>query len=122
MDNKSYDFCSSHVHLQPSDPWKDKKSSLASEDCKRKANGEEDKFTPSFSVDDHTISEKKGECVNDDKMMKEYFVSNPNEEGISDLNSSFEFPNEVEDKPPPVGYEPGKLKEKNMMQGNEHSS
>ena len=45
MDNKSFDFCRSHVHLQPSDPWKDKNSSLASEDCKRKANCEGNKFT-----------------------------------------------------------------------------
>ena len=36
MDGKISDFCSSHVHLQPYDPWEDKNSSLASEDCKMK--------------------------------------------------------------------------------------
>ena len=37
------------------------------------------------------------------------------------MNSSSELPNEVEDKPPPVGYELRKLKEKNMMQRDEHN-
>ena len=73
MDNNSSNFCSSHVHLQPSDPCKYKRSSLASEDYKRKATCEGDKFTPSFPVGDHTISEKKGEGVNGDNMVKEYF-------------------------------------------------
>ena len=77
MDNKIYEFCSSHVHLQPSDPCKDKNSSLVFEDCKRKANCEGDKFTPSFLVGDHTISAKKGEGVNGDKMVKEHFGSYP---------------------------------------------
>ena len=77
MDNKSSDFYSIHVHLQPYDPCKYKKSSLASKDCKRKANCEGDKFTPSFHVGDHTISANKGEGVNGDNMVKEYFVSYP---------------------------------------------
>ena len=75
MDNKSSDFCSSHVNLQPYDPCKDKKSSLSSEDCKRKANCEGDKFTHIFPIGDHTISAKKGDIVNDDNMVKEYFGS-----------------------------------------------
>ena len=79
MDNKSSDFWSSHVQLQPSDPCKYKKSSLASEDCKRNTTCEGDKFTPSFPVGDHTISEKKGDIVNGDNMVKEYFVSDPKE-------------------------------------------
>ena len=77
-DEGSY-FCSCHVHLKPSHPWKDKNSSLASEDWKRKANYEGDNFTPSFSVGDHTISAKKGDIVNDNKMVKEYFGSYPKE-------------------------------------------
>ena len=80
MDNKSYDFCSSHVHLQPSDPCKYKKSSLAFEDYKRKTTCEGDKFTPNFLVGDHTISEKKGDIVNGDNMAKENFVSYPKEQ------------------------------------------
>ena len=60
MDNNSSNFCSIHVHLQPSDPCKYKKSSLAFEDYKRKTTCEGDKFTPSFLVGDHTISENKG--------------------------------------------------------------
>ena len=103
MDNNSSNFCSSHVHLQPSDPCKYKKSSLASEDCKRKTTCEGDKFTPSFLVGDHTISEKKGDIVNGDNMVKEYFGSDPKEQEISYLNSSFEFPNEVEDNPHELG-------------------
>ena len=77
MDNKCCDFCSSHVHLQPYDPCKYKRSSLASDDCKRKATCEGDKFTPSFPVGDHTISEKKGDIVNGNNMVKEYFGSDP---------------------------------------------
>ena len=81
MDNKSSDFCSSHVHLQPSDPCKYKNSSLACEDCKRKATScEGDKFTPSFPISDHIISEKKGDIVNGDNMVKEYFGSDIEEE------------------------------------------
>ena len=64
MDNNSYNFCRSHVHLQPSDLGKYKNSSLAFEDYKRKTTCEGDKFTPSFPVGDHTISEKKGDIVN----------------------------------------------------------
>ena len=77
MDNKSDEFFSIHVHLQPSDPWKAKNSSHASEDCKRKANCEGDKFTPSFLVGDHTIIAKKGEGFNVYNMVKEYFGSDP---------------------------------------------
>ena len=89
IDNKSSDFCSSHVHLQPFYPCKNKNSSLAFEDCKRKPNCEGDKFSPIFRVGDHTISEKKGDIVNDDNMVKEYFGSDPKKEEISDLNSLF---------------------------------
>ena len=119
-DEGSY-FCSCHVHLKPSHPWKDKNSSLASEDCKRKDNYEGDKFTPSFFVGDHTIDAKKGEGVNGDKMVKEYFGSDPKEQEISYLNSSFEFPNEVEGKTPSAGCELRNLKEKNLMQREGHS-
>ena len=31
------------------------------------------------------------------------------------MNSLSELPTEMEDKPPPAGYELGKLKEKNLM-------
>ena len=48
MDNNSSNFCSSHVHLQPSNPCKYKKSSLASEDCKRKTTCEGDKVIPPY--------------------------------------------------------------------------
>ena len=41
---------------------------------------------------------------------------------ISDINSSFEFHNEVEGKPPPARCELGNLKEKNMMQRDENKS
>ena len=50
MNDKSSYFCSSHVHLQPSDPREDGNTSLASEDCKMKDNCERDEFTPSLSV------------------------------------------------------------------------
>ena len=82
MNNKISNFCSNHVHPQPSDPCKYKKSSLAFEDCKRKANCEGDKFSPSFPVGDHTISEQKGDIVNGDNMVKEYFGSDPKEQEI----------------------------------------
>ena len=59
-----------------------KKNSLAFEDYKRKANCEGDKFSPIFPVGDHTISAKKGDIVNDDNMVKEYFGSDPKEEEI----------------------------------------
>ena len=54
-------------------------------------------------------------------MVKEYFGSDPKQEEISDLNSLFEFPNEVEDKPPPARCELGNLKKKNMVQRDAHS-
>ena len=57
-----------------------KNSSLASRDCKRKVNCEGDKFTPSFPVGDHTINAKKGDIVNGDNMVKEYFGSDPKEQ------------------------------------------
>ena len=56
MENKSYDFCSSHVHLQPYDPCKDKNTSLTYEDCKMKDNCEEDAFSPSLSVSEPKIN------------------------------------------------------------------
>ena len=80
MDNKSSYFFSIHVHFKPYDPWKYKKSSLASEDCKRKSNCEGDKFTPSFPIGDHTIRAKKSEGVNGDKMVNESFESDIKEE------------------------------------------
>ena len=116
MDNKSSDFCRRTICLQPSNPCKDKKNSLSFKDCKRKANCEGDKFSPIFPVGDHTISAKKGDISNDDNMVKEYFGSDPKEEEISDLNSLFEFPNEVEDKPPLARCELGNLKDKNLVQ------
>ena len=86
MDNKHSDFCSIHVHLQPYDPCKYKNSSLAFEECKRKATCEGDKFTPSFPIGVHTFNEKKGDIFNGDNMVKEYFGSYPKEEEILDLN------------------------------------
>ena len=109
MDNKSYDFFSSHVHLQPSNPWEDIKTSLVSEDCKMKDNCERDEFTPSLFVGGHKIGAKQGDVVNGDKG---YFGSDPKEEQKSYLKSLLELLTEVEDKPPPAGYELGKLKEK----------
>ena len=50
MNDKSSDFCSSHVHLQPYDPWEDGKTSLASKDCKMKDNYEGDESSPSLLV------------------------------------------------------------------------
>ena len=38
------------------------------------------------------------------------------------MKSLVDIPKELEDKPPPAGYELGKLKEKNLMQRDEHSS
>ena len=79
MCDEGSDFCSSNFHLHPYNPCKDKNSPLASEDCKRKANCEGDKFTPSFSIVYHTMNANKGEGVNGDNIMKEYFGSNPKE-------------------------------------------
>ena len=80
MENKSYDIFRIHLHIQPYYQWKYKKYSLASKDCKRKANCEGDQFTPSFPVGDHTISEKKSEGVKVDNMVNESFGSYPKEE------------------------------------------
>ena len=56
-------------------------------------------------------------------VMIRYFLDQiQNKKKKSYLNSLSELPTEVEDKPPPVGYELGKLKEKNLMQRDEHSS
>ena len=63
--------------------------------------------------------EKKGDVVNGDEG---YFISDPKEEHISDIKTSSELPNDVEYKPPPVGCELGKLKEKTTMQRDKHNS
>ena len=84
-----------------------------------KDNGEGNEFSPGFFVGEHQISAKEGDVVHDDKV---YFELDPKEEQISDLNSSYELPNEVEDKPPLARCELGKLKEKDLMQRDEHSS
>ena len=76
MDDKSSYFFSIHVHLQPSDPWEDRKTSLASEECKMKDNCEGDEFTSSFSFDDHKINAKDDDVLNYDQ---EYFGSDPKE-------------------------------------------
>ena len=77
-----------------------------------------DEFTPSLSISEPKIN-AKGDIVNDDKGS---FGSDPEEENRSDLISSSELPNEVEDKPPPSGCERGKLKEKHLMHKYEHNS
>ena len=48
MNDKSFDFWVIHVHLQPSDPWEDGKTSLSSDDCKMKENCEGDEYAPSY--------------------------------------------------------------------------
>ena len=83
-----------------------------------KENYEGDEFTSSFFVGDHKILAKEDGVFNGDK---EYFGSDPNEEHRSNMKSLFELPNEVEDKPPPVGCELEKLKEE-LMQRNENNS
>ena len=67
MNDKSFYFCSSHVHLQPSDPWEDGNTSLASEDCKMKDNCEGDESTPSLPVSEPKINAEEGDTANDDK-------------------------------------------------------
>ena len=83
--DKGFDFCSSHVYLQPFDPWEDEKTSLAYEVCKMKDNCEGDELTPSFFVGDHKIITREDDVFNGDK---EYFGSHPQEEHRSDLKSS----------------------------------
>ena len=73
IDDKSSSFCSSHVHMQPSDIWGEDKTSLAFEDCKMKDNCERDEFTPSLSVGEQKIDAKQCDFVNGDKR---YFGSN----------------------------------------------
>ena len=119
MNDKSLYFCSSHVHLKPSDPWEDGKTSLASKDWKMKDNYEGDEYSPSLLVSEPKINADEGDIANDDKG---YFGSDPKYEQKSDLKSLFELLNEVEDNSPPVGCELVKLKEKNMMQRDEHRS
>ena len=77
MDDKSSDFFSIHVHLQPSDPWEDRKTSLAYEDYKMKDNCEGDEFDPSLPVSEPKINEEEGDTSNYDKGS---FGSDPKEE------------------------------------------
>ena len=74
MNDKISDFCSIHVHLQPSDPWEDRKTSLASEECKMKDNCEGDEFAPSLPVSEPKINAKERDNSNDDNG---YFGSYP---------------------------------------------
>ena len=113
-DKCSY-FCSSHVYLQPLDPWEDEKTSYAYEGCKMKDNYEGDEFTSSFFVGDRKTIAKEDDVVNG---YKAYFGSDPKEEHRSDMESSFEIPNELKDKPPPVGCELDNLKEEIMQMVN----
>ena len=119
MNDKSSGFYRIHVHLQPYYPWEDGNNLLASEDYKMKDNCEGYESAPSLPVSEPKINAKDGDTANDDKRS---FGSDPKEEKKSDLKSLFELLTEVEDKPPPAGYELGKLKEKNMMHRDEHSS
>ena len=77
-----------------------------------KDNCEGDEFTFGFFVGDRKIIAKEDDVVNGDK---EYFGSDPNKEHISYVKSSFQLPNEVEDKPPPIGCELENLKEEIMQ-------
>ena len=61
MDNTSSDFCSSHVHMQPSDLWEDEKTSIAYEDWKMKDNCEGDEFSPSLPVSEPKINAEEGD-------------------------------------------------------------
>ena len=63
MDDKSSGFFSSHVHLQPSYPWEEEKTLLASEEYKMKENCERDEFTPSLSFGERKIDAKQGDVV-----------------------------------------------------------
>ena len=74
MNDKIYDFCKIHVHLQPYDPWEDGKTSLASEDYKMKDNCEGDESAPSLPVSEPKINAEEGDTSNEDKG---YFVSDP---------------------------------------------
>ena len=74
MDNKSYDFCRIHVHLQPYDPWEYGKTSLTYVNRKMKDNCEGNEFAPSFSVSEPKINVEEGDVSNDDKG---YFGSDP---------------------------------------------
>ena len=67
IDDKSYDFCSIHVHRQPSYPWEEEKTSISSVDCKMKDNCERDEFTCSLSIGEQNIGAKKCDVVNGDK-------------------------------------------------------
>ena len=66
MNDKSSDFFSSHVHLQPSDPWEDGKTSISSEDCKMKDNCEGDESAPNLPVIEPKINVEDGDTTNDD--------------------------------------------------------
>ena len=59
-----------------------------------KDNGEGKEFTPSFSFSEPKINAQEGDTTNDDKG---YFGSDPKEEHILDMKSSFHLPNEVGD-------------------------
>ena len=117
MDSKISYFCSRHVHPQPYDPCREENTSLAFEDWKMKDNCERDEITPRFSVGDHKTITKEGDVVNGGEG---YFISYPKEENISYIKTSLELPNELEDKPPPVGCELVKLKDKSLMKRDEH--
>ena len=84
-----------------------------------KDNFEGDEYAPNFPISEPKINAEEGDISNDDKG---YFVSDPKEEKNPNMKSLSELPTEMEDKPPPAGYELGKMKEKNLMQRDEHSS
>ena len=115
---KDSDFICNHVYLHPSNPFEDENTSLAYEDCKMKDNCEGDELTSSLSIGDRKIIAKDDDVVNGDKGN---FISCPKEEDKSYLESSFELPNEVEDKPPQVGCELENLNEE-IMQRDVHNS
>ena len=82
-----------------------------------KDNCEGDESAPSLPVSEPKINAEEGDTANDDTGS---FRLDPKEQK-SDLKSLSELPTEMEDKPPPAGYELRKLKEKSLMQRDEHS-
>ena len=74
MNDKSSDFCSIHVHIQPYYQWEDGNTSLVSKDCKMKDNCEGDESAPSLPVSEPKINAEEGDPANDDKG---YFGSYP---------------------------------------------
>ena len=81
MNDKSSDFCNSHVHLQPSDPWEDGKTSHHGSECAENSKADlyvEDEFyvvDPCYKKNGHICQLLEEEILVEDILGETHHLS-----------------------------------------------